>query len=179
MDNGALGVGFGSGINGELKSGLASFVEGITTPQDLQRLTRCGILYDLAYRLFSPAQGVNGVSEVAIIRAGTTTAGTITFPFVNGTLVLNPLDEGTTANGEVNASDVLSKGFGVKMAASPLTAGKYVFGLFVGQWKGIDGAGLEIGLPKSQLTKATLIVESPEVGSISELVAWTIFLVAL
>lgn len=174
VDNGGFsgGFGFGSGINGELKSGLDSFVEGIKTPQDLQALAKGGLLYDIAYQLFSPESGANGVSEIAIVKAATTVAAKISIELTNGTIIINPLDEGLVGNGELNSDDMLVKGFGVKMTAHPTETGKYVFGFFVGKWKGLDGAGHEIGTPKEELVDAQYICESVPVGTIEELESW-------
>lgn len=169
---GSGGFGFGSGINGTIKNGIDSFVDRVRTPQQLQSLVRGGILYDIAYPLFAPAQGANGVSEVVMVRAATTTPATITFALTAASIVINPLDEGTIANGEINTDDVLVKGFGVKMAAHPTEVGKYVFGFFIGKWKGLDGSSNEIGTPKAELVDAELIIETPGVGTTGELEAW-------
>lgn len=163
----------GSGINGALKEGKDAFYT-FDNNADLKSHLKGGYLWSLADLLFIPKRRIRGVSSVTVIKPAVTTAATISFAgLTNGSLVIEPRDEGTGANG-VLYSSVLGKGYAAKMIAGVDDTSKVYFEFYVGTYRGADtfNANKHFGDIAPELTKPQLLVTSPEFLEIQEFVTW-------
>lgn len=97
--NGAL-YGGGSGVNGTIAQGKEA-IYSFDNEEDLRNHFKGGILFSLANLLFAPnGSGTPGASTVHVLKAATTTPGTLTFTFASGAqIVTRPKSEGFVANG--------------------------------------------------------------------------------
>jgi len=108
--------GFGSGVTGVLRTGKKS-VYNFDSIEDFQDAVGGGILWLLAEYLFFPAgrgSGLNGISNLEIVKAANTVPAESTFAPVGGggnggTIVLQANTEGKPGNG-VNGDEVASTG---------------------------------------------------------------------
>lgn len=170
LDTG-IGAGFGggSGINGENKTGINSVYE-FTNIEDFRNFVKGGELWNLAEPLFRPETGVNGVSKLFFVKAASTTKGLKSLTFTNGTMSFATKDEGSFVNGVLTSSQ-LTKGYAMKLIASPKTAGKYILQFWMGTFKGLDS--LNANAPYDNIaqanTKPVKVYESPEVSTLAEL----------
>lgn len=163
----------GSGVNGQLNTGVDSVYE-ITTPQQFQAFVNGGVMWSLAEQLFKPAKKNNiaGVSKIFYIKAAITTPATITYTFANGSVVFETLDEGLGANGEGLAGQLV-KGYGCKFVPSTAVPGRFVVQFYYGNYKGIDPLN---NVPFSNIAKnqavGELFLTSPELKTVQELINW-------
>lgn len=168
-----IGAGFGggSGIIGDNKSGINSVYE-FNNMNDLRNFVKGGELWNLAEPLFIPETGVNGVSKLFFVKAATTTKATKILTFTNGSLTFATKDEGIVANGILTSSE-LTKGYAIKLIASPKTAGKYIMQFWMGTFKGLDA--LNSNAPYNNIlqadSKPVKVYETEEVSTLAELVA--------
>lgn len=176
IDDGiGAGYGAGSGSAGTFKQGVDSIYE-FDSLQQLRDFVKGGELWNLALPLFKPARSgaepINGVSRVFLIHARESAPATLLFELKNGTLELQTLDEGVNANG-VKSVDKLTGGYGAKLTKGVLDQNKYMLSFYHGTYKGLDTLN---NVPFDGITAAesrqALIVSSPEVATIAELVTW-------
>ena len=122
LDSGT-GAGYigGSGINGQLKSGIDA-IYSISTPQDLQRFVRGGIFWDAAKYLFSPAPGADGIDTLFMAAAATTTAASVTCNFANSNILLTAVVHSGSAGTGYNVGDIVSVNGGTTLALLTITA---------------------------------------------------------
>jgi hypothetical protein len=174
-----LGAGYGGG-RGILDSGsnarpLDEHITQFNSSAEMKEFVKGGVLYDLADYLYNPTTSGAGASTVFLIKAAQTDqAQSSTAGWANAfSLVLNTKDEGLNANGVLNGSD-LETGYAWRIKAGILNPAKFIFEFWLGQYRGQDGDGLELGgLTAAQAASAPkLIAESIEVADISELKAW-------
>lgn len=164
--------GGGSGVNGALKSGVDAVYES-TTIQQFRDFVKGGELWNLGKPLFKPSGNLPGVNKVYIVRAATTTAATISVVFTGGyTLSIKPYDEGLVANGTLT-SGVLTHGYAAKVAQSLVDATKFRLDFYRGSYSGLDTTNNlpYDGIALSEAT-AKLLLSSPEVTSVTELIEW-------
>ena len=172
IDNGRYGAtwGGGSGIAGTLHQDKESVYE-FETIQEFRNFVKGGYWWHLAYPLFRPFPGLNGVSKIFYVRASETTQATVTYTFENGELIFKTVDEGEVANGEVTSS-ILTKGYGVKLVPGVIDTSKYRMQFYVGTFRGTDS----INNVPYELTAANsapaLFLTSPELSSIDEFADW-------
>lgn len=165
------GYGGGSGISGTFNSGLNSIYQ-FDNIASYKGFLKGGPLFQLAEPLFKPARGRNGISKAFIIKAAATTAAEIDVTLTNGAFELQVRDEGLIGNGSLTSSE-LTKGYAGKLIASPQTSGKFIFQLWVGTFTGTDSLN---SLPydgiTAALSKPVLLMQSPEVTALSDLITW-------
>lgn len=167
---------FGGAINGELTKGANSLYR-LRSLGDAQSLLRTGKLFHVTQPLFQPSRsgGVNGISELYYINALTTTAPVITPTFTSpATLSIKVKDEGTTSNGVTGSSYGLATGYGLTIVPGVKNIAKYIFKFWRGTFRGLAPDGIpydEINLIDS---RPELIVQSPEVATMAEFIAWTL-----
>jgi len=165
------GAGYGgAGVNGELSNGGNAIYE-FNTAQEFQQFTRGGVMWSLAEALFRPnGIGSIGVSTLYFAHARETTAATITLAFAADDFVVKTKREGVGADG-VESSSVLTKGFAATLHAGVLDTNKFIVKFWEGTYRGAHSDGSDFDLPEAS-TSPRLIVQSDEVATIDELVAW-------
>jgi len=114
IDDG-IGAGFGggSGINGTLKNAGDAIYE-FDNLQDFQAFVKGGELYALGTSLFKPSNRQPGVSKIYFAAAKTTAPASSTLTLTNGTITVQPKDEGVNANGVLTSGN-LSNGLASKL----------------------------------------------------------------
>jgi hypothetical protein len=173
IDDG-IGANFGggSGVNGQLQQGINS-VYKFSSLQDFQAFVKGGELWNLGSALFNPSGNQLGIADLYLVQARTTTHATVTVDTAGtGIFAISTKDEGLNANGVVDVtSGNLSAGYGYKIIAS---GSKFIFQLFHSTYKGADANNS--GLPYDGVTianaKPQLIVQSPAVTTVAELITW-------
>jgi len=177
VDNGSLGNGWaaGSGINGEHSEGKNSIYE-FTRLDDFKSHIKGGLLWLLSEALFLPGgsgRGISGCSKLYYVKAATTTSSEVEFVLENGSFTIQPLDEGTGANGVLTSGN-LSKGYAIKLVKGKKDPSKYKLEFYLGTYKGddiensykpLDGISPEKAIPRN-------VLSSPEFSYISQLVNW-------
>lgn len=163
---------FGGSINGELTKGADSLYR-TRTLGEAQGLLRGGKLYHITEPLFRPSRsaGVNGVSDLYYLNALTTTAPTITFSISPATFILKVKDEGTTSNGVMSGTN-LASGYGVTIVSGLKNPAKFIFKFWRGTFKGNHSDGYAYDEINAASARPELVIESPEVATLAELVAW-------
>lgn len=167
--------GGGSGTNGGIDSGKDS-VYKFTDVESYKAFLKGGLLWKLAEKLFFPYPGVNGVSEVIHVRAATTTPAIMTFTATGGgtaggTFKVKCKDEGIIGNG-VKTSQHLDKGYAYTIETGVIDTAKWVFRIWLGQWKGDHTDGLAFDNISKASTNPILVVQSPEFNNIADLITW-------
>lgn len=178
IDDG-IGAGFGggAGITGTLTTEAADAVYAFKTIQDFRDFVKGGPLWDIAEVLYKPAginkPLINGASTVFLIQARETVQGTITKTFTNGTFLVDLLDEGVNGNGVLQSGELVN-GYGAKIVPGVLNTAKFIYKIWLGNYRGVDALNPTIpydSIPKG-IGKPSLMVQSPELSTIGELVAW-------
>lgn len=167
--------GGGSGTNGGIDSGKDS-VYKFTDVESYKAFLKGGLLWKLAEKLFFPYPSVNGVSEVIHVRAATTTPAIMTFTATGGgtaggTFKVKCKDEGVIGNG-VKTSQHLDKGYAYTIETGVIDTAKWVFKIWLGQWKGDHTDGLAFDNISKASTNPILVVQSPEFNNIADLITW-------
>jgi hypothetical protein len=179
IDTGANASGWanGSGIDGVSAYGKDA-VYKFNDLGDYQSYLKGGILWKLAEALFKPDKksGAVGVSEVLHVKAATTTQALLTFTATGGganggTFKVNPLDEGTGANGTLTSAH-LDKGYAFKVTAGVIDTAKWVYSLYVGSWVGNHTDSISYNEIAKADSPEILLVSSPEFNNITELISW-------
>lgn len=150
---------------------------------DFRSFIKGGMYWQLANALFFPDASnpaAVGVSEIMFVRAAQTTPATMTFQSTSaGTLKITTLDEGDCANGLGKdgeaASGNLATGYAFKIVPGTLDKSKYVLQIWRGSYTGVADDGVsfnEVSLDDA-VKSPRLIIESPEVSTMTELSDWT------
>lgn len=188
IDTGSgTGFGGGAGINGTLKSGIEA-INTFDNVRDFRNFVRGGLWWLLGGPLFFPGGGASGgVSSLTYIKAATTVPAEIEVLFGaqedsdsdtdstnDGSVTVQVRDEGVVGNG-VLTGDVLTQGYGAKVIAGQSDPTKFILQFWRGTYKGLDTA-ISNGVPFDGIaaadTVAELVVQSPEVSTVQELVTW-------
>lgn len=188
IDTGSgAGFGGGAGINGTLKSGQDS-ISTFDDIRNFRNFVRGGLWWLLGGPLFFPGGGASGgVSSLTYIKAATTVPAEIELLFGaqedsdsdtdssnDGNIVVQVRDEGVVGNG-VLTGDVLTQGYGAKIIVGQSDPTKFIVQFWRGTYKGLDTA-ISSGVPFDGIaaadTVAELVVQSPEVATVQELVTW-------
>lgn len=157
------GYGGGSGSAGTQNQGVDS-VYAFNTIQDFRNFVKGGPLYEIALPLYKPAGTLNGVSTIFLVQGRSSTPATLTLTFSNGAvLTMRTKDEGLNANGQLDVSSVLKKGYACKFIASPINAGKYILEFYVGTARGLD---------PNETYEPYLFLKSEEISSVADLQTW-------
>lgn len=115
--------GGGSGINGELATGLES-VYSFEDPNDFRAFLHGGLIWDYSEYIFNPLVGAPAPEQVYIVRAATTVGARIGFNLTNGAINFICRNEGKVGNGmldEVLAKAIISLTDGAIVEANTLT----------------------------------------------------------
>jgi hypothetical protein len=171
IDDG-LGAGFGggSGINGTHKNGVDAVYSFDNLPA-FQSFVKGGRIWKLGEPLFNPSGSQNGVSKIFFVRAATTTPAEMAWVCANGSFKIRTKDEGKNANGTVNGANTLISGYASNF--KEVAAGKFVFQIFHGSYKGLDvlnGVSFD-GVTEAD-AKPELAIESPVFSKLSDLYNW-------
>lgn len=172
---------FGGSVNGQLTKGEDALYKFKSLPE-ARAFFKSGYMWYVVQQLFQPSrlQGRQGISELQVMNALTSTAPTLTMSLASGSLVLQVKDETTNANGvkknpsatddrpEVN----LKSGYALCLEAGVKDVSKYIIKIYQGTFKGnwtdnlpFDGISAEEAIPE-------LVLASPEISSVDEFVAW-------
>jgi hypothetical protein len=183
-DGSGVDFGGGSGINGDLASGLNS-VYNFTSLIDFRNFVRGGKLWDLAEYLFIPENGVAGAPQVSLIRAATTTPSTITYDFTaganGGTLVIDMKNEGLegktadddeSISSSVAADTKVRTGWGSLMKSGVIDNTKYFIEFYEGTFKGLDADGDPYDGLDILSCEPIIIAKSPEFNNLNDLITW-------
>lgn len=100
--------GGGSGINGELESGLSS-VYSFEDPNDFRNFIKGGMIWDFSEFIFNPLIGAPSPEKVYFARAATTTSAKINVNLTAGSFSLICRNEGKVGNGVLD--EVRAKSF--------------------------------------------------------------------
>jgi hypothetical protein len=172
-----IGAGYigGAGINGEHTSG-ADAIYVNNNILDFREIVTGGVVWKMAEKLFFPADRAVGVSNVYFAKAATTSAATITFTAVGGgteggNIVLDLKNEGTVGNG-VLTSTVLTSGYGYSVVSGTVDTAKFIFQFYRGTFKGNHTDDVAFDEVAVGDTKPQLIVQSDEIDTVGDLVAW-------
>lgn len=185
IDTGQFGATFGggAGINGTLEKGKDA-IYTLANLREYKSFVKGGLAWLLGQPLFFPdGFSSNGVSEVQYIRACTTVPAEITFEFGDaetsgedssvdgGTITVQSRIEGVIGNGLLEGT-VLYKGIAAIMRAGANDTNKFIIDFYMGTYKGEDtDSDPYDGISKAN-SVAELLVSSPEVRTMAELVAW-------
>lgn len=161
----------GSGVNGELSQGLKSVYE-FENYEDFLSFIGGGQIGDIAQKIFEPRSGVLGAPKLYYVRAAATTAAKMVLTLKTGvTLTLVCKNEGYTGNAVVSDS-TLKLGYAAKVVAGTEDVSKFKLQIYQGSFMGVDAAGEPYGTKDWYASPQYLLVESPELSTIKELVNW-------
>lgn len=170
--NGSYEFAGGSGVEGELNSGLKSVYE-FQSYEDFLNFMGGGLASDIAANIFTPRDGVLGAPKLYYVRAATTKCATIVLTMSAGnTLTLKCKNEGIVGNG-VKTDSVLRVGYMAKIIAGEET-GTFKLQIYRGSFMGVDEAGEPFGPYSLSDSTPNLIVESEELKTLGELYNWAI-----
>lgn len=169
------GWGGGSGVNGALSTDKDSVYQ-FTDIDTYKSFLKGGLLWKIAEKLFFPYSGVTGVSTIYHVRAATTVAATMTLTATGGgpaggTFKIKVKDEGLIGNGTLTSTH-LDKGYAYTVEAGVVDTAKWIFKIWLGQWKGDHTDGLAYNEVTKATTTPILVVQSPEFDNIAELITW-------
>lgn len=172
---GATGYGGGAGIDGTLADGQNS-VYSFDNIGDFQSFIKGGYYWLLAYPLFQPSPGEQGVSRIYWTKAAATVAAEMTFAptgggSAGGTWVIQCRDEGTVGNG-AETSSVLTKGYCYTFSAGEIDNTKFLLKFWRGTFKGLASDGLAYDGIAEANCKPELVAKSPEFSNIQEVFDW-------
>lgn len=156
----------GSGISGQLASGLKS-VYAFDDPQDFWDFMGGGLLGDVAQKIFKPATAVAGAPKVYYVRAAKTTPATLTL----GGVTFTCKNEGIVGNGVKNTAGKLAVGYAGEIVAGD-TEGTFKVRLYRGNFEGVDDAGEAFGNYLKDAADANLLAESDDIKTQAELYEW-------
>lgn len=177
--------GFGSGISGTHKSGLASGIS-FTSLEQMRKVIGGGRLWQLAFPLFKP-NGANsqGASKIHIFKAATTVAASDIMAFgddssslsqpigeYGGDINISCKAEGLVGNGELDNGNELRVGFGWKMFRSSIDSDKYYIEFYRGSFKGLDSDGDPYDGIKEANSAPLVIAKSPIFNTMQTLIDW-------
>lgn len=167
--------GGGAGIDGT----LAKNKDSVYQFQDIdsyKSFLKGGLLWKLAEKLFFPYPGVNGVSTIYHVKAAETTPALMTFTATGGgaaggTFKVKCKDEGLIGNGTLTSTH-LDDGYAYTIETGVIDNTKWIFKIWLGQWKGVHTDGLAYDEVAKANTNPILVVQSPEFNNIQTLIDW-------
>jgi len=165
--NGTYEFAGGSGIAGENAKGLKSVYE-FNSIEDFAAFMGGGQVVDIASKLFTPLNGVNGIPKLYYVRAATTVAATITLTIGAATLILKCKDEGIVGNG-IKVSDVLKVGYSGKIIK---TGGTSSLQISKGTFQGVDPDGESYGTYSIEKSLPKIMTSSPALTTFGALYDW-------
>lgn len=177
IDTGTYSAGFGggAGINGENTQGQNA-IYTFDNLSDFRGFMKGGMWWRAAEALFAPDSSnpdAVGISELEFVRAATTTGAKITFATAaGGTFAVKTLDEGLVANGTLLNDTLLTKGYGLSFIAGREDATKWILQFWRGTYTGTYTDGLPYGDITQENCDPELVLESPEIDNIQELIDW-------
>lgn len=162
----------GSGVKGALNQGLKS-VYSFETYEDFVSFMGGGLVADIAQKLFTPRDGVQGTPKLFYVRAATTTSATIEFTISEGNkLKLICKNEGLCGNG-IADDGILKKGYAARIVEGS-ESGTYVLEVLQGTFMGEDQYGEPFGAYSFAESTPDVIAQSPECTTLDELYNWAI-----
>ena len=173
---------FGGSVNGQLTKGGDALYKFRSLPE-AQAFFKTGYLWYLVQQLFKPSklQGRQGISELQVMNALTSTKAIITPTLSSGALVIGTKDETGNANGvkiSTSASDDraevnLKTGYGLCIEKGVKDQSKYILKIWQGTYKGAwSGDNLPFDGVAPENCAPELVMVSPEVASVDEFVNW-------
>lgn len=157
----------GSGINGELNSGIKSVYE-FTDLESFNAFIGGGVLSALAEKIFNPLDGVKGAPKLYYARAATTVAAKIVLTASAGnTVTLTCKNEGVCGNG-VADSGILKLGYAAVISAG-VTANTFICKVLRGTYQGVDSYGDLYGTKNMDDALPEVIDESEELTTLADL----------
>lgn len=168
----------GSGINGTLAKGMKS-VYAFETYEDFVSFMGGGLVCDIAQKIFTPRDGVNGTPKLFYVRAATTTPATINLKISDGAeasdpanaLILTCKNEGKCGNGVDDSSHVLKVGYAARLVNGSVTS-QYVLEILRGTYMGTDAYGEPFGSYSFADAKPEVIAQSPDCDTLGEIYNW-------
>lgn len=176
IDTGVFGAGFGggSGIDGQNFQGQES-IYSFSTISEFRDFVKGGAWWRMAEKLFSPDPSnsqANGVSQLMYVRAAKTTSATITLTTTaGGTFAVDTLDEGLYPNGKMQDGNLIT-GYGANCIPGVEDPTKYIVQFWRGTYTGNAEDGYPWGDTVASAANPTLVLQSPEVSTINELIDW-------
>lgn len=168
--NGSYEFAGGSGVHGELNKGLKS-VYSFDNYEDFLSFVGGGLVGDIAKKIFTPMDGVNGAPKLYYCRAATTTCAKISLAFSSGKLELKCKNEGIAGNGVISDGQ-LKVGYAARVVAGTDDASKFKLQVYRGSYMGSDDAGEPFGSKKFSEAVSYLLSESEEFSTLGELYKW-------
>lgn len=173
---------FGGSVNGQLTKGGDALYKFRSLPE-AQAFFKTGYPWYLVQQLFKPSklQGRQGISELQVMNALTSTKATITPTLSSGALVIGTKDETANANGvkiSASASDDraevnLKTGYGLCIEKGVKDQSKYILKIWQGTYKGTwSGDNLPFDGVAPENCAPELVMVSPEVANVDEFVNW-------
>lgn len=160
----------GSGVKGELNQGLKSVYQ-FDNYEDFLAFMGGGLVGDIAYKIFTPRDGVAGAPKLFYVRAATTTAAKITLTLSEGnTLVFTCKNEGLAGNG-IAVDGTVKVGYAAKVIAGD-SLNKFKIQIIKGTYKGADEYGEPYGAYSLAESTPDILVESDDLGTLSEAYEW-------
>ena len=162
----------GSGVKGELNQGLKSVYQ-FDNYEDFLAFMGGGLVGDIAYKIFTPRDGVAGAPKLFYVRAATTTAAKITLTLSEGnTLVFTCKNEGLAGNG-IAVNGIVKVGYAAKVVAGD-ASGKFKVQIIKGTYKGADEYGEPYGAYSLAESTPDIITESEDLGTLAEAYDWAV-----
>ena len=160
----------GSGIHGELNSGLKSVYE-FDNYEDFLSFTGGGLVGDIAQKIFTPMDGAIGAPKLYYCRAATTTCANISLTIGSSSLVLKCKNEGVVGNGVLEDGQ-LKVGYAARIVSGIDDATKFKLQVYRGSFMGVDKDGEPFGSKNYEESVGNLLAESDEYETLAELYAW-------
>lgn len=170
------GFGGGSGVNGELDQNKKS-IYAFNRVSDFRDFVHGGFWWMIAEALFRPGgAGVDGVSTLHYVRAGTTTAATASWnPVGGGTnggdVTFQVKNEGEVGNG-VETGGELTQGYAFVMKVGTVDPSKFVLEFYRGTFKGSDSEGDPYDFIAAADALPELVARSAEFATVDEFKNW-------
>lgn len=162
----------GSGVKGELNQGLKSVYQ-FDNYEDFLAFMGGGLVGDIAYKIFTPRDGVAGAPKLFYVRAATTTAAKITLTLSErNTLVLTCKNEGLAGNG-IAVDGIVKVGYAAKVVAGD-SLNKFKIQIIKGTYKGADEYGEPYGAYSLAESTPDIITESEDLGTLAEAYEWAV-----
>lgn len=162
----------GSGVKGELNQGLKSVYQ-FDNYEDFLAFMGGGLVSDIAYKIFTPRDGVAGAPKLFYVRAATTTAAKITLTLSEeNTLVFTCKNEGLAGNG-IAVNGIVKVGYAAKVVAGD-ASGKFKVQIIRGTYKGADEYGEPYGAYSLAESTPDIITESGDLSTLAEAYAWAV-----
>ena len=162
----------GSGVKGELNQGLKSVYQ-FDNYEDFLAFMGGGLVSHIAYKIFTPRDGVAGAPQLFHVRAATTTAAKITLTLSEGnTLVFTCKNEGLAGNG-IAVNGIVKVGYAAKVVAGD-ASGKFKVQIIKGTYKGADEYGEPYGAYSLAESTPEIITESEDLGTLAEAYDWAV-----